>query len=101
MALEVTTSYLKDTTDTMRHYKRLAERALEQVPDEALFFAPAEGSNFIGIFVKHLYGNMRARWKDFLTTDGEKPGRNRDSEFEDPLATRAEMMAQWEEGWNL
>jgi hypothetical protein len=101
MALEFTTSYLKDTTDTMRHYKRLAERALEQVPDEALFFTPAEGSNSIGIIMKHLSGNMRSRWKDFLTTDGEKPDRHRDSEFEEPLRTRAEMMVQWEEGWNL
>jgi len=101
MALEFTTSYVKDTTDTMRHYKRLAERALEQVPDEALVFVPGEGSNSISIIMKHLSGNLRARWKDFLTTDGEKPDRNRDSEFEEPLRTRAEIMAQWEEGWGL
>lgn len=101
MALEFTTSYLKDTADTMRHYKRLAERALEQVPDEALFFTPADWSNSIAIIMKHLSGNMRSRWKDFLTTDGEKPGRDRDSEFEEPLRTRSEMMKQWEEGWSL
>jgi hypothetical protein len=101
MALEFTTSYVKDTIDTMRHYKRLAERALDQVPDEALFFAPADGSNSIAIIMKHLSGNLLSRWKDFLTTDGEKPDRDRDSEFEDPLQTRAEMLKQWEQGWDV
>lgn len=99
MALEFTTSYVKDSTDTLRHYKRLAERALEQVSDEMLKFAPDSGSNSIATLVKHLSGNMRSRWKDFLTTDGEKPDRNRDAEFEQPFQTRAEMMAAWEAGW--
>ena len=99
MALEFTTSYMKDATDNLRHYKRLAERAFEQVPDEALVFTPDAGSNSIAIIVKHLSGNMRSRWRDFLTTDGEKPDRNRDAEFEQPFPTRAEMMAAWEAGW--
>ena len=101
MALEFTTSYVKDSADIMRHYKRLAERALEQVPDESLLVAPADGSNSIAIIMKHVSGNLRSRWKDFLTTDGEKPDRDRDSEFEESLRTRAEIMKQWEEGWNV
>jgi hypothetical protein len=99
MALEFTTSYLQDSADLFRHYKRLAERAMAQVPDEALFAAPDGDSNSIAIIAKHIAGNLRSRWTDFLTTDGEKPDRNRDSEFEAPAATRAELMAQWESGW--
>lgn len=99
MALEFTTSYLKDASDTLHHYKQLAERAFEQVPEEMLTFAPERGSNSIATLVKHLSGNMRSRWKDFLTTDGEKPDRNRDIEFEQPFHTRAEMMIAWETGW--
>lgn len=101
MALEFTTSYLQDATDNFRHYKRLAERSFEQVPDQALTFAPDPGSNSIATLVKHLSGNMRSRWRDFLTTDGEKPERNRDSEFDAPFTTRAEMTAAWDTGWKL
>ena len=89
MALEFTTSYLKDATDLFRYYKRLGDRAMEQAPDEALFATLDAESNSIAIIVKHLTGNMRSRWTDFLTTDGEKPDRNRDSEFEAPPETRA------------
>jgi uncharacterized damage-inducible protein DinB len=99
MALEFTTSYLKDATATFGHYKRLAERAIEQTPDDALALTGAEGSNSIAILMKHLSGNMRSRWRDFLTTDGEKPDRNRDTEFEAPFRTRAEMMAAWDAAW--
>ena len=101
MALEFTTSYLKDSTDTLRHYKRLAERAFAQVPEEKLTFAADPGSNSIAALVKHLSGNMHSRWRDFLTSDGEKPDRNRDAEFEHPFQTRAEMMAAWEAGWKV
>jgi len=99
MALELTTSYVKDITDVFHNYKRLADRAMEQAPDEALFASLDAESNSIAIIVKHLAGNMRSRWTDFLTSDGEKPGRNRDSEFEAPPATRAELLALWESGW--
>ncbi|HWF37636.1 MAG TPA: DUF1572 family protein [Candidatus Acidoferrales bacterium] len=99
MALEFTTSYIQDATDNFRYYKRLAERAFEQVPDEALVFAPDAGSNSMATLVKHLSGNMRSRWRDFLTTDGEKPDRNRDDEFDRPFATRAELIAAWDAGW--
>ncbi|MGH9562098.1 MAG: DUF1572 family protein, partial [Terracidiphilus sp.] len=99
MALEFTTSYIKDSADTLRHYKRLAERAIEQTPDDMLAKPLDEASNSIATLVKHLSGNMRSRWQDFLTTDGEKPDRHRDSEFEKPFHTRAEMMAAWDAGW--
>jgi len=99
MALEFTTSYLEDAIPLFRYYKRLAERAMEQVTDEQLFVALDEESNSIAVVVKHVAGNMRSRWTDFLTTDGEKPNRNRDGEFIDPPATRAELMRVWDDGW--
>jgi hypothetical protein len=99
MALEFTTSYLTDSLAVFRYYKKLAERAIEQVPDEHLFTALDAESNSIALIVKHMAGNMRSRWTDFLTTDGEKPDRNRDTEFEDPPATRAALLEVWEEGW--
>jgi hypothetical protein len=101
MALEFTTSYVKDSLAVLRYYQRLAESAMAQAPDNLLTAALDEESNSISIIVKHLSGNMRSRWSDFLTTDGEKPGRHRDSEFERPFDTRAEMMAAWELGWKL
>ena len=99
MPLEFTTSYLKDSLELFRYYKKLAERAMAQVSDEHLFTELDEEGNSIAIIVKHMVGNMRSRWVDFLTTDGEKPDRNRDSEFEDPPATREALMKLWEEGW--
>jgi hypothetical protein len=100
MAHEFSTSHLQDSLSLFRYYKTLAERAMAQVPDEALFKELDTESNSIAIIVKHLAGNMRSRWTNFLTSDGEKPDRNRDSEFEAPPATRAELMAVWENGWN-
>src|SRR5580765_2605507 len=99
MALEFTTSYLKDSIAVLGYYKRLAERAMAQIPDEALFAAVDSQSNSVAIIVKHLAGNMRSRFTDFLTSDGEKPDRKRDSEFEAPPTTRAELMEMWEGGW--
>jgi hypothetical protein len=99
MAHEFTTSYVKDATDLLRYYKRLGDRAMAQAPDPALFASLDEESNSIAIIVKHVAGNMLSRWTDFLTTDGDKPGRNRDAEFEDPPKTREELLARWEAGW--
>jgi uncharacterized damage-inducible protein DinB len=99
MTHQLTTSYLKDSIDLFGYYKKLGERAIEQCPDDGLFAALDAESNSIAIVVKHMAGNMRSRWTDFLTTDGEKPDRNRDSEFEDPPKTRAELLAMWEQGW--
>jgi hypothetical protein len=99
MALKFTTSYLEDSLAVFRYYKNLAEKAMDQVADEHLFAVLDEEANSIATIVKHMTGNMRSRWTDFLTTDGEKPDRNRDSEFVDPPATRAALMADWENGW--
>jgi Protein of unknown function (DUF1572) len=99
MALELTTSFLKDSVEVLRYYKRLGERAMEQAPEAGLFASLDTESNSIAIIVKHMHGNMRSRWTDFLTTDGEKPDRNRDTEFEAAPTTRAELIAQWETGW--
>jgi uncharacterized damage-inducible protein DinB len=99
MAHHLTTSYTKDTLDLFRYYKRLAERAIEQCPEEGLFSTLDAESNSIAIIVKHMAGNMRSRWTDFLTTDGEKADRNRDTEFEGPPSNKAELMAMWERSW--
>lgn len=99
MALEFTTSHIEDSIAVFRQYKGLAEKAMAQVTDEALQTLVDNENNSIALIVKHMAGNMRSRWTDFLTTDGEKPDRNRDSEFEDPPQTREELMALWESGW--
>jgi hypothetical protein len=99
MTHQLTTSYVKDSIDLFRHYKRLGERAMEQCPDDSLFAKLDPESNSIAIIVKHMAGNMRSRWRNFLTSDGEKPDRNRDSEFEDAPKNRAELMALWGAGW--
>src|SRR5882757_1346666 len=98
MPHEFTTSYLADSLAVFRQYKEMGEKAMKQVPDADLFTALDEEGNSIAIIVKHIAGNMRSRWTDFLTSDGEKPDRNRDSEFEAAPATRAELIALWESG---
>ncbi len=99
MPHQFTTSYIKDSIDLFRYYKNLAERAMAQCPDAALFTTLDAESNSIAIIVKHMSGNMRSRWSYFLTSDGEKPDRNRDTEFEEPPKTRAELLELWERGW--
>lgn len=99
MALKFTTSYIEDSLTLFRYYKELGERAMDQITDEQLFATLDEEANSTAIIVKHMAGNMRSRWTDFLTTDGEKPDRNRDSEFEDPPATREALLDVWEDGW--
>ena len=100
MTLQFTTSYLEDSLAVFRYYKRLCERAMEQVTDAQLFAILDDEANSIAIIVKHMTGNVRSRWTGFLTTDGEKPDRNRDREFIDPPATRDALMAEWEHGWS-
>jgi hypothetical protein len=99
MALQFTTSYIEDSLALFRQYKRLAEYAMEQVSDEQLQAALDPETNSIAKIVKHLSGNMRSRWTDFLTTDGEKPDRDRDREFVDPPASRKALMDAWGDGW--
>jgi uncharacterized damage-inducible protein DinB len=101
MAHLFTTSHTKDAIDLFKYYKRLGDNAMAQCPDNKLCAEIDPQSNSIAIIVKHMAGNMRSRWTNFLTTDGEKPDRHRDTEFEAPPATRAEIIASWEAGWKL
>lgn len=92
--------YLDEVRRQFRGYKRLGEGAMSQLRDEQMFITIDPESNSVAILVKHLAGNMRSRFTDFLTTDGEKPNRNRDQEFEiTPNTTREEIMRWWEDGW--
>jgi hypothetical protein len=97
------TIYLASIAKTYRTYKDMGERAIAQVSsDDDLNRQIGPESNSIAIIVKHLGGNLRSRFRDFLTTDGEKPDRNRDSEFEDDIrASRAKILEWWESGWNV
>lgn len=101
MAHQFTTSYLADSLATFRGIKAMGERAMAQVTDDQLQAALDPESNSIAVIVKHLAGNMHSRWTDFLISDGEKPDRNRDAEFEAPPSTRATLMELWEWGWRL
>jgi hypothetical protein len=101
MAHQFSTSYLEDSIALFRHYKKLGEGAIAQVRDEHLTTTLDPEMNSIALIVKHMAGNMRSRWTDFLTSDGEKPDRNRDGEFEAPPKTRGEILEAWERGWAL
>jgi len=93
--------YIEEARRQMRGHKRLAEGAMAQLKDEELFITLDPESNSIAVLVKHMAGNMRSRFTDFLTSDGEKPDRFRDREFElNPATTRADLMKWWEEGWD-
>ena len=92
--------YLADAIRTFREYKKLAEGAFGQIDDDDFFKTLDPESNSIAVNIKHVAGNMISRWTDFLTTDGEKPERDRDMEFEMlPGTTKADMLAYWEQGW--
>src|ERR1051325_74183 len=97
---DIGTEFLRDVLRNFRSYKKLAEDALAQISDDELFRLIDPEANSIAILIRHMAGNMHSRWTDFLTTDGEKPNRHRDREFEiAPGTTRAEVMKWWEEGW--
>lgn len=101
MPPDITSKYLSDAVRSFEGYKRLAERAVEQVSDEELFAEIDPESNSIAIIIKHIAGNLRSRWSDFLTSDGEKPERNRDTEFELAADTRDSLMDAWSGGWQI
>ena len=82
-----------------QYYKELAEKTFDQISDEQLFWKYNDESNSIATLVKHLSGNMQSRWTHFLSEDGEKEWRNRDSEFENDISSKAEMMEMWDKGW--
>ena len=93
-------AYLHDIARAFRNYKALGERAMAQVSDENLHALVDPDANSIAIIVKHVGGNLRSRFTDFLSSDGEKPNRNRDDEFEMPVqASRAQVLDWWESGW--
>lgn len=96
---QIGTEYLKVVRSRFREMKRTAEGAFAQLSDEQLFWAPNEESNSIATIIQHLRGNMLSRWTDLFTSDGEKPDRNRDGEFEPAKGDRAAILALWEEGW--
>jgi Protein of unknown function (DUF1572) len=91
--------FLSAIINALEANKRLADRAVQQVPDEKLHIALDANTNSIAVIMKHVAGNLLSRWTDFLTSDGEKPERNRDNEFVDTLRSRAEIVADWERGW--
>ena len=100
MTADISTHYLDEARRQMRGYKRLGEGAMAQLEDQDFFVTLDPEANSVAILVKHLAGNMRSRFTDFLTTDGEKPDRFRDQEFDlTSSTTRAEVMKWWEEGW--
>ncbi|MBD1365644.1 DUF1572 family protein [Mucilaginibacter sp. ZT4R22] len=92
-------NYLQSARKQFEYYRSVGERAMAQVADEGLFWQYNAESNSIATIVKHLWGNMLSRWTDFLTTDGEKPWREREAEFENDITTRDELLAKWNEGW--
>lgn len=100
MALQFTTSYLEDSIPLLRHYKKLAERAIAQATEQQLYQLLDPDANSIAIVMQHMAGNMKSRWTNFLSEDGKKPRRNRDSEFEQPPATREALLQLWEDGWD-
>jgi hypothetical protein len=92
-------NYHTDAVQSFRNYKKMAERAMAQITDEEFFAAIDAEANSIAVIVKHIAGNLRSRWSDFLTSDGEKPDRNRDTEFEMIDDTRESLRKFWESGW--
>lgn len=94
-------NYKSDALTSFRNYKMLAERAVEQVSDEEFFAAIDGEANSIAVLLKHIAGNLHSRWRDFLTTDGEKPDRDRDTEFIADGDNRESLLKFWESGWQV
>ncbi len=91
--------YLEGILKQFKYYKSIGEKTIDQLPEEKLFWQYNEDSNSIAIIVKHLWGNMKSRWTDFLTTDGEKEWRERDAEFDSDITSKKELVSKWNEGW--
>jgi hypothetical protein len=97
--MDIAAAFMAAIINAFEANKRLADRAVEQVPDDKLHTALDTHTNSIAVIMKHIAGNLASRWTDFLTSDGEKPGRNRDDEFVDSFGSRAELLEAWERGW--
>lgn len=93
-------TYLESVKKQMLYYKTIAEKAMEQLEDDQLFYSANEDTNSISTIINHMSGNMLSRWTDFLTTDGEKEWRNRDAEFVESATTREALLKTWNTGWN-
>lgn len=98
--MEATESYLESVKKQFLYYKMLGQKAMDQLEPEQLFVTTNEDTNSIATIIKHISGNMLSRWTDFLTSDGEKEWRNRDSEFENDLQSKEEVLAVWNKGWD-
>ena len=99
MSEQIIENYLADAIESFRNYKKVADKAMAQVSDEEFFQLIDEEANSIAVIVKHIAGNQLSRWTDFLTSDGEKDFRNRDSEFVAENETRESLLEFWERGW--
>jgi len=100
--MDIAAVFLDNAVKEFRQLKGYGDKALAQIDDTRFFTAPDAESNSLAVLCRHITGNLFSRWKNFLTEDGEKSDRRRDTEFEVPEgATRAELMAAWERGWNL
>ncbi|WP_040979509.1 DUF1572 domain-containing protein [Oceanobacillus jeddahense] len=99
--MRVEEEYLKVIIKRFQSVKELGDKTIGQLTDEQIHWVLNEASNSIAVIVKHLNGNMLSRWTDFLTSDGEKPARNRDQEFEDTIRSVQELKSVWENGWNV
>ncbi len=93
--------FLRAAAARFEQWKATAEKAIEQLDDEQLHWAPDAESNSAAVLLQHLAGNLRSRWRDFLTSDGEKPDRNRDSEFVEQKLTREQLMDRWNAAWDI
>jgi len=98
--METKNIYLESVKKQMLYYKTIADKAIDQLDEDQLFFSTNEDTNSIAVIMKHMAGNMLSRWTDFLTTDGEKEWRKRDEEFENNSSTKAELIILWTKGWD-
>lgn len=97
--MTIETSFLQSAIRRLTYYKELADKTFVQLNDDGFHYRPNDASNSIAIIIQHMAGNMLSRWTDFLTSDGEKEWRNRDTEFEEQPLTKAQLIALWEKGW--
>jgi hypothetical protein len=97
--MDISAEFMSAIINTFEANKRWADRAIEQVPDDRLHLPLDSNTNSITVIMKHVAGNLLSRWTDFLTSDGEKPWRNRDDEFVDSFRSRSEVLEYWERGW--
>lgn len=97
--MDLATTYLQSAIKRVAYYKELGDKTFAQISEADLHFVPNKESNSIAVIIQHMAGNMLSRWTDFLTTDGEKYWRNRDTEFEEQPLTQTQLIDLWEKGW--